>query len=219
MSAGAQAVCMLQTQEEPAGSSALLPGASPAGEPAPRSTTGSVADTGAKLADAAAAGSSAHRVLTAAERYRIGRIKSPAGDFYPPLPSGIDTSTPNISTSARAHSAIVSSLNLQPQMPHQPACLLADCAWAWFLDLDGNKSGTLSQDEVRAQMSGLSSNSKRQAFTLPDSLFSDLSLRLFCVSLWLFGDSLCLFCVLAAGRVRAQARNSVEHARLTAGLL
>ena len=90
----------LQEEEPGGGSSAPLPGASPAGEPAPRSTTGSVADTGAKLT-AATAGRGARKLLTASERHRIGRIKSPAGNFYPPLPSGVDTSIPNISTSAR----------------------------------------------------------------------------------------------------------------------
>ena len=90
----------LQEEEPGGGSSAPLPGASPAGEPTPRSTTGSVADTGAKLT-AATASRGARKLLTASERHRIGRIKSPAGNFYPPLPSGIDTSIPNISTSAR----------------------------------------------------------------------------------------------------------------------
>ena len=92
-----RATCNATLQEEDpgGGSSAPLPG-----EPAPRSTTGSVADTGAKLT-AATAGRGARKLLTASERHRIGRIKSPAGNFYPPLPSWVDTSIPNISTSAR----------------------------------------------------------------------------------------------------------------------
>eukprot|EP01044_Picomonas_judraskeda_P020135 COSAG03_NODE_4404_length_1564_cov_1.001365_2_plen_245_part_00 len=192
----------LEEEEEPGdGSSAPLPGASPAGEPAPHSTTGSVgfADTGAKLTAATTASKGARKLLSASERHRIGRIKSPAGNFYPPLPSGIDTSIPNISTSARR--TTLCSLAAEPRsrkcLTSRRVCLqIARGRGSWMLTV----TRAARSPRMRYAHTCLNSpllESKCQNFTLTDSLFSVF---------------------LAAGRVRAKARIAVEQERRTAGL-